>query len=104
MTELTRDEADSLPGLAVLEFGASWCPHCHAIRAAMAENLRRHANVRHIMIEDGRGKRLGRSYRVKLWPTLIFLKNGEEVARLVRPEDDEISDVFARIATEAKDS
>ena len=28
---------------------------------------------------------LGRSFRVKLWPTLVFLRDGEEVARLVRP-------------------
>ena len=28
---------------------------------------------------------LGRSYRVKLWPTLVLLKDGQELARLVRP-------------------
>ena len=28
---------------------------------------------------------VGRSYRVKLWPTLIFLRDGQEVARIVRP-------------------
>ena len=33
------------------------------------------------------GRRLGRSYKVKLWPTLIFLKDGVEAARLVRPGD-----------------
>jgi thioredoxin 1 len=24
---------------------------------------------------------------VKLWPTLVFLRDGKEVARLVRPQD-----------------
>jgi thioredoxin 1 len=28
---------------------------------------------------------LGRSYRVKLWPTLVLLRDGQEVGRLVRP-------------------
>ena len=28
---------------------------------------------------------LGRSYRVKLWPTLVLQRDGQEVARLVRP-------------------
>jgi thioredoxin 1 len=46
--------------------------------------------VRHIKIEDGRGRRLGRSFRVKLWPTLIFMRNGEEMERLVRPDDIEL--------------
>ena len=43
--------------------------------------------VRHIRIEDGSGRALGRSYGVKLWPTLIFLRNGREVTRRVRPVD-----------------
>ena len=42
--------------------------------------------MQHIKVEDGPGQPLGRSYRVKLWPTLIFLRDGQEVARLVRPQ------------------
>ena len=40
----------------------------------------------HIKVEDGSGQRLGRSFGVKLWPTLIFLRDGKEVDRLVRPD------------------
>jgi len=43
-----------------------------------------HPELRHIRVEDGKGKRLGRSF-VKLWPTLVLLRDGEVVARLVRP-------------------
>ena len=43
--------------------------------------------VRHFKIADASGKRLGRSFGVKLWPTLVFLRDGKEVARLVRPRD-----------------
>ena len=43
--------------------------------------------IQFIWVEDGNGKVLGRSFHVKLWPTLIFLKNGREVERLVRPSD-----------------
>lgn len=49
--------------------------------------LAQHPAVRHLRIEDGPGRRLGRSFRVKLWPTLVFLQRGVEVARLVRPTD-----------------
>ena len=28
---------------------------------------------------------LGRSFRIKLWPTVVVLKDGQEVARVVRP-------------------
>jgi len=41
--------------------------------------------VRHLKIADASGRRLGRSYRVKLWPTLVVLDGGKEVARVVRP-------------------
>jgi thioredoxin 1 len=43
--------------------------------------------VKHVKIGDGKGKPLGRSFTVKLWPTLIVLKDGREVARVVRPTD-----------------
>lgn len=43
--------------------------------------------MQHIKVEDGPGQPLGRRrYRVKLWPTLVFLRDGAEVARLVRPQ------------------
>jgi thioredoxin 1 len=54
--------------------------------------------VRHIRVEDGRGRPLGRSFRVKLWPTLVFLKDGKEVARLVRPSGAAIEDALAGLA------
>jgi thioredoxin 1 len=49
--------------------------------------MRSHSTLRHLKIEDGKGRRLGRSFRVKLWPTLVFMNNGQEIARLVRPTD-----------------
>ena len=86
-TEPTRAEIDALTGATVLEFGATWCGYCKAAQPIIASALIKYPKVKHIKIEDGKGKRLGRSYIVKLWPTLIFLKNGVEIARLVRPTD-----------------
>ncbi len=80
-----RSELDALPGIAVVEFGVDWCPHCQGAQAAIATALGEFPPVRHVKVEDGPGRRLGRSYRVKLWPTLIVLRNGLEIARIVRP-------------------
>jgi thioredoxin 1 len=85
--EPRRAEIDSLPGAAVLEFGAPWCSWCQAAQPLLATVFAEHPQVRHIKIEDGKGQPLGRSFRVKLWPTLVFLRDGKEVARLVRPDD-----------------
>lgn len=83
----SREEIDRLPGVAVVEFGTDWCGFCEAaqphIRAAFAD----HPNVKHLKLEDGKGRPLGRSFGVKLWPTLVFLSDGKELARVVRPRD-----------------
>lgn len=83
---LTRAEVDVWTGPALLEFGANWCGHCQIAQPAVAEALHDQPALKHVKIEDGPGRPLGRSFRVKLWPTLIFLKDGQEVARVVRPE------------------
>lgn len=87
-TAPARDELDALPGASVIEFGTSWCGHCQRAQPLIASALALHPELRHLKFEDGPGRRLGRSFRVKLWPTLIFLRDGEEIARLVRPTDD----------------
>lgn len=96
--EPTRAEIDAMAGAVLLEFGAGWCGHCRAAQPLVAVALTRHPQVRHIRIEDGRGHRLGRSYAVKLWPTLLFLRDGAELARLVRPQSAEaIAEALALI-------
>jgi thioredoxin 1 len=82
-----RSTIDALPGQSLLEFGADWCGHCQAAQAPLAEALNGHAALRHLKIEDGPGRPLGRSFRVKQWPTLVLLKDGREITRLVRPTE-----------------
>jgi thioredoxin 1 len=85
--EPARDDVDALTGATVIEFGAAWCGVCRATQPAIAAALAQHPVVRHLKIEDGPGRPLGRSFGVKLWPTLVFLRDGRETARLVRPRD-----------------
>ena len=82
-----REAIDALLESTVIEFGASWCGHCLGAQPLIGEALAAYPQVRHLKIEDGPGRRLGRSFAVKLWPTLIFLQQGKEVARLVRPSE-----------------
>jgi len=85
--EPTREQVDAAVEPSVIEFGTPWCGHCRAAQPLIATALADRPQVRHVKIEDGSGRRLGRSFGVKLWPTLIFMRGGKEVARLVRPHD-----------------
>jgi thioredoxin 1 len=85
----SRREVDASTGPVVLEFGTAWCGHCRRAQPLVADALRAHPQAQHVRIEDGPGQALGRSFGVKLWPTLVFLQDGQEVARLVRPDSAE---------------
>ena len=86
--EPSRAQINALAGRVMLEFGTAWCGHCRSAQAHIAAALADHPNVRHIRITDSSGRPLGRSFGVKLWPTLIFLSDGNEIARVVRPRED----------------
>jgi thioredoxin 1 len=94
----TREQIDARSGAVVLEFGTGWCQFCQAAQPLVASAFSGHPEVQHIRVEDGRGNALGRSFAVKLWPTLIFLRDGQEVMRLVRPASARlVADALARI-------
>ena len=88
--EPTRAQIDTIAGPLLLEFGAPWCGYCLAIQKTLAELLARFPGVRHIKIYDGIGQPLGRSFRVKLWPNLVFLRDGQVLQQSARPEEDEV--------------
>ncbi|MCF7697158.1 MULTISPECIES: thioredoxin family protein [Mycetohabitans] len=93
-----REQLDVLAGVTVIEFGTNWCGYCQRAQPVIAEALGRHQAMRHLKIEDGPGRLLGRSFRVKLWPTLIFLRDGQERARVVRPTcAEELDDALATL-------
>jgi thioredoxin 1 len=83
----TRAEVDALAGPVLLEFGRATCGHCRRAQPLVSTALSAHSRVRHLKIADASGRRLGRSFGVKLWPTLVLLADGREVARLVRPRE-----------------
>ncbi|AKJ27445.1 thioredoxin family protein [Caldimonas brevitalea] len=98
--EPARADIDALPEPIVIEFGTPWCGFCRAAQPLIEAAFQDHPGVRHLKVEDGRGRPLGRSFGVKLWPTLVFMHRGQELARVVRPSDVQaISRAFAQLPT-----
>jgi thioredoxin 1 len=93
-----REELDAMSGPVLVEFGTSWCGFCQAAQRDIVDLLARHPEVRHVKVEDGPGRRLWRTFRVKLWPNLVFMKDGAVVKQLARPSAREMQEGFAAIA------
>ena len=95
-----RSAIDALAGAVALDFGTNWCGYCRAAEPLIDEAVAGSQGVRHVKVEDGPGRPLGRSFRIKLWPTVVVLKDGQEVARVVRPADaDEVTAALAKAAS-----
>ena len=98
----TRAEIDATRGTLLLEFGAASCGICRSAEPLITRVAREHPEVRHIKVEDASGQPLGRSFGIKLWPTLVFVRDGKEVARVVRPRgEQELAAAFERLAGES---
>jgi len=93
MTQVKDYQQDSISpeqviaskGFLLLDFGTNWCGHCIGAQPHIQSALAAYPNLQHSKEEDGPGRRLGRIFRVKLWPTLVLLKDGKEMDRVVRP-------------------
>ena len=95
-----RDELDAMTGPVLVEFGTAWCGFCQAAQRDIVTLLAKHPGVRHVKVEDGPGRRLGRSFRVKLWPNLVFMKDGAVVKQMARPSASEMREGFDAISAE----
>ena len=93
-----RDEIDRMAGPVLVEFGTPWCGYCQTAQRDIVTLLATHPGVRHVKVEDGPGQRLGRSFRVKLWPNLVFMNDGAVVRQLARPSAGEMREAFLALA------
>ena len=98
-----REEIDQMTGPVLVEFGTPWCGYCQSAQRDIVTLLAKHPEIRHVKVEDGPGRRLGRSFRVKLWPNLVFMKDGAVVRQLARPGRGEMRDAFREITADAAD-
>lgn len=84
-----RFENEAKSGLVVVDFNAPWCPDCVKIQPIMkvlAEEYRGKVKIFSVNIDEE--EKIKDDYGIRRIPTLVFLKDGEEVGeRLVEPDN-----------------
>ena len=83
LNEQTYDEAlMASEGLAMVDFWAEWCGPCRAV-APVLEDLARETGVTLMKVNVDENPGLAARYEVRSIPTILFVKNGEVVDRVV---------------------
>lgn len=69
--------------LKLLKFSASWCGPCRTMKPIIAELEREESDVEFEEIDVDENQELSVQFGIKAIPTIVFIKDGKEVARLV---------------------
>ena len=76
-------EVEQHGGLTVVDFWATWCAPCRAMAPAVEQAARElEPLVRIAKIDTEAESQLALRYRIRSIPTLVMLRDGEEVARM----------------------
>jgi len=78
LTEANFEE-NTNQGVVVVDFFATWCGPCRALTPVL-EQLQ---NAKVVKIDTDQNQTLAGQYNISALPTVVFLKDGQEVDRVV---------------------
>ena len=83
MTDLDQSELEK-PGVVVVDFTAAWCRPCKVVGAILDELAPRYAGrVRIGAVDVDREPALAQRFGVRSMPTLVLVRDGREVGRVI---------------------
>lgn len=76
-------EANREGKIILANFSASWCGPCKLIAPYYAELSEKYPSLMFLLIDVDEMTDLSTSYDIKATPSIFFLKNGEQISKLV---------------------
>ncbi|KAL2892770.1 Thioredoxin H-type 1 [Bienertia sinuspersici] len=90
--------------LVVVDFTASWCGPCRFIAPILADLAKKHPSVLFLKVDVDELKTVAEEFKVDAMPTFVFLKNGEEIDRVVGARKESLIELVVKHSSEAPPS
>ncbi len=82
----------------ILYFSAEWCGPCHKFKPVFEAHQKAHESISFNVIDCDLNEHLADKYEVQKLPTIIFLHNGVEVARVLGVNEQKLADAITMLA------
>ncbi|KAK9061735.1 hypothetical protein SSX86_018918 [Deinandra increscens subsp. villosa] len=88
--QLHYNQSKESPKLMVVDFSASWCGPCKVLEPFIRSLSTRYQEIDFIKIDVDELKDVAQQFGVQAMPTLVLLKQGKEVERVIGAKKDEL--------------
>lgn len=70
--------------IVILDFSATWCGPCQRLEPVLEQMSEEYSDIKIVKadVDDQKVKKLLEDYGVSVYPTMLIIKNGEEVGRM----------------------
>ncbi|XP_062099081.1 thioredoxin H-type-like [Humulus lupulus] len=87
--------------LVVVDFTASWCGPCRVIAPILTDLAKKNSSVIFLKVDVDELQDVAKEWEIEAMPTLLFLKEGKVIDKIVGARKDELIDKVAKHAAVA---
>lgn len=77
------EEEIKINDVVIVDFFATWCPPCKALSPVVEEFANENYTIKVLKVNVDQEQELAVKYNVMSVPTLIYIKQGKEISRIV---------------------
>ncbi|KAL4577232.1 hypothetical protein LXL04_013337 [Taraxacum kok-saghyz] len=88
--QLHYNQAKQSPKLMVVDFSATWCGPCKMLEPFIRSLASKYQEIDFIKIDVDELKDVAQQFEVQAMPTIVLLKQGKEIGRVVGAKKDEL--------------